>query len=190
MEQLRKQRKMGKVRRKDDTLEIKKEPTTPVPVMRKKERDSMGMFEYKAGDENLIVRKLIFGNNSFLHVIIQKLITHVNIFFVDLKPKVAVTLLPGLPAYIVFMCIRHTDFIDDDEKVRALLTSAINGLRKVIKKRSDDLDTHVLWLSNTLRLLHTLKQYSGDKSFQAENTAAQNEQCLRNFDLSQYRQVS
>jgi myosin V len=103
---------------------------------------------------------------------------------------VAVTLLPGLPAYIVFMCIRHTDFIDDDEKVRALLTSAINGLRKVIKKRSDDLDTHVLWLSNTLRLLHTLKQYSGDKSFQAENTAAQNEQCLRNFDLSQYRQVS
>jgi hypothetical protein len=64
MEQLRKQRKMGKVRRKDDTLEIKKEPTAPVPVMRKKERDSMGMFEYKAGDENLIVRKLIFGNNA------------------------------------------------------------------------------------------------------------------------------
>lgn len=102
----------------------------------------------------------------------------------------AVTLLPGLPAYIIFMCIRHTDFIDNDEKVRTLLTGAINGLRKVIKKRSDDLDTHVLWLSNTLRLLHTLKQYSGDKSFQAENTAAQNEQCLRNFDLSQYRQVS
>lgn len=26
-------------------------------------------------------------------------------------------LLPGLPAYILFMCIRHTDFINDDEKV-------------------------------------------------------------------------
>lgn len=62
MDQLRKQRKMSKVKRKDDTLEIKKEPTTPVPVMRKKERDFQGMFEYKAGDENLIVRKLIFGN--------------------------------------------------------------------------------------------------------------------------------
>lgn len=47
----------------------------------------------------------------------------------------------------------------------------------------------VLWLSNTLRLLHNLKQYSGDKVFQQENTSKQNEQCLRNFDLSQYRQV-
>jgi hypothetical protein len=34
-----------------------------------------------------------------------------------------------------------------------------------------------------------LKQYSGDKTFQAENTQKQNEQCLQNFDLSEYRQV-
>lgn len=36
--------------------------------------------------------------------------------FADLKPQVAVTLLPGLPAYILFMCIRHTDFVNDEEK--------------------------------------------------------------------------
>ncbi|XP_059483420.1 unconventional myosin-Va isoform X2 [Neocloeon triangulifer] len=178
MEQLRKQRKASKVKRRDgDTLPMAKQdqlpestspqPQPPVPVMRKKERDYMGMFEYQSGEETLIIRRIIY----------------------ELKPKVAVTLLPGLPAYILFMCIRHTDFKDDDEKVRTLLTNAINGLRKVIKKRSEDLDTHVLWLSNTLRLLHTLKQYSGDKAFQADNTPAQNEQCLRNFDLSQYRQV-
>ena len=101
----------------------------------------------------------------------------------------AVSLLPGLPAYILFMCIRHTDFTNDDDKVRSLLTATINAIKKVIKKRHEDLDTTVLWLSNTLRLLHNLKQYSGDKTFQAENTQKQNEQCLHNFDLSEYRQV-
>lgn len=99
------------------------------------------------------------------------------------------SLLPGLPAYILFMCIRHTDFNNDDDKVRSLLTATINTIKKVIKKRHEDLDTTVLWLSNTLRLLHNLKQYSGDKTFQAENTLKQNEQCLHNFDLSEYRQV-
>lgn len=34
-----------------------------------------------------------------------------------------------------------------------------------------------------------MKQYSGDKTFQQKNTTKQNEQCLRNFDLSEYRQV-
>ena len=28
------------------------------------------------------------------------------------------TLLPGLPAYIIFMCIRHTDVTNDEEKVK------------------------------------------------------------------------
>ncbi|XP_021923468.1 unconventional myosin-Va [Zootermopsis nevadensis] len=138
-----------------------------LPVVRKKERDYLGMFEYRKEDEQIIVRHLIY----------------------DLKPRVAVSLLPGLPAYILFMCIRHTDFTNDDEKVRSLLTATINTIKKVIKKRHEDLDTTVLWLSNTLRLLHNLKQYSGDKTFQAENTPKQIEQCLHNFDLSEYRQV-
>lgn len=39
------------------------------------------------------------------------------------------------------------------------------------------------------RLMHNMKQYSGDEAFQAKNTPKQNEQCLKNFDLSEYRQV-
>lgn len=109
-------------------------------------------------------------------------------FFADLKPRVAVTLLPGLPAYILFMCIRHTDCINDDTKVRLILTGYLNAVKRVVKKR-EDFDSSVLWLSNTLRLLHSMKQYSGDKPFQIENTPRQNEQCLRNFDLSEYRVV-
>ncbi|XP_034177931.2 dilute class unconventional myosin isoform X2 [Osmia lignaria lignaria] len=137
-----------------------------VPVIRKKERDFEGMFEFRKEDINVIIRHLV----------------------IDLKPRVAVTLLPGLPAYILFMCIRHTDCINDDEKVRLLLTGYLNAVKRVVKKR-EDFDSSVLWLSNTLRLLHNMKQYSGDKPFQNENTPRQNEQCLRNFDLSEYRVV-
>lgn len=106
-----------------------------------------------------------------------------------MKPRTAVTLLPGLPAYIVFMCIRHTDYVNDEDKVKALLSAFTNSVKKVIRKRHDDFETTVLWLSNTLRLLHNMKQYSGDRAFQQTNTPKQNEQCLRNFDLSEYRQV-
>ncbi|XP_076679320.1 dilute class unconventional myosin isoform X2 [Andrena cerasifolii] len=137
-----------------------------MPAIRKKERDYEGMFEFRKEDINVIIRHLI----------------------IELKPRVAVTLLPGLPAYILFMCIRHTDCINDDEKVRLLLTGYLNGVKRVVKKR-EDFDFSVLWFSNTLRLLHSMKQYSGDKPFQIENTPRQNEQCLRNFDLSEYRLV-
>ncbi|XP_043283609.1 unconventional myosin-Va isoform X3 [Venturia canescens] len=137
-----------------------------LPAIRKKERDYEGMFEFKKEDITVVIRHLV----------------------IDLKPRIAVTLLPGLPAYILFMCIRHTDCINDDDKVRTLLTGYLNAVKRVIKKR-EDFDSAVLWLSNTLRLLHNMKQYSGDKPFQIENTPRQNEQCLRNFDLSEYRVV-
>ncbi|XP_071640300.1 unconventional myosin-Va isoform X2 [Temnothorax longispinosus] len=137
-----------------------------MPIIRKKERDYEGMFEFRKEDINLIIRHLV----------------------IELKPRIAVTLLPGLPAYILFMCIRHTDCINDDDKVRSLLTEYLNAVKRVLKKR-DDFDCRVLWMSNTLRLLHNMKQYSGDKPFQIENTPRQNEQCLRNFDLSEYRVV-
>ncbi|XP_011648183.1 unconventional myosin-Va isoform X2 [Pogonomyrmex barbatus] len=137
-----------------------------MPIIRKKERDYEGMFEFRKEDINVIIRHLV----------------------IELRPRIAVTLLPGLPAYILFMCIRHTDCINDDDKVRSLLTEYLNAVKRVLKKR-DDFDSRVLWLSNTLRLLHNMKQYSGDKPFQIENTPRQNEQCLRNFDLSEYRVV-
>ncbi|KAF8788252.1 unconventional myosin-Va-like isoform X3 [Argiope bruennichi] len=152
----------------DVTLELEpKEKPNDMPLVKHKEVSYLGMFEYKKEDENIIIKNLIY----------------------DLKPKVAVNLLPGLPAYILFMCIRHTDYINDDEKVRNLLNNTIQGIKRVIKKRHDELDYTILWLANTCRLLHNLKQYSGDKVFQAENTPKQNEQCLRNFDLSEYRQL-
>jgi len=35
-----------------------------------------------------------------------------------------------------------------------------------LQAHQDDIETLILWLSNTCRFLHLLKQYSGEKSFQ------------------------
>ncbi|XP_048375618.1 unconventional myosin-Va isoform X2 [Sphaerodactylus townsendi] len=143
------------------------EPIHPVNIPRK-EKDFQGMLEYKKEDEPKLVKNLIL----------------------DLKPRgVAVNLIPGLPAYILFMCVRHADYLNDDQKVRSLLTSTINGIKKILKKRGDDFEAVSFWLSNTCRFLHCLKQYSGEEGFMKHNTPRQNEHCLTNFDLAEYRQV-
>ncbi|XP_071098869.1 unconventional myosin-Va-like isoform X3 [Haliotis cracherodii] len=136
-------------------------------TVKHRQRIFLGMLEYKREDEGALLKNLIL----------------------DLRAKFSSGQIPGLPAYILFMCVRHTDYTNDDEKVRSLLTGTINSIKKVVKKHPDDMERCTMWLANTCRLLHTLKQYSGEKTFQAENTPKQNEQCLRNFDLSEYRQV-
>uniref|UniRef100_A0ABD2WEW9 Unconventional myosin-Va n=1 Tax=Trichogramma kaykai TaxID=54128 RepID=A0ABD2WEW9_9HYME len=136
----------------------------PAGMIRKKERDFEGMFEFRKEDVSLIARHLI----------------------AELNPRTAITLLPGLPAYVLFMCVRHTDQVNDGDKLRALLTAYLDTVKRVVKKHSD-FEVSVLWLSNTLRLLHNMKQYSGDKPFQLENSPRQNEQCLRNFELGDFR---
>ncbi|XP_036390420.1 unconventional myosin-Va isoform X8 [Megalops cyprinoides] len=143
------------------------EPIRPVNIPRK-EKDFQGMLEYKKEDELKLVKNLIL----------------------ELKPRgVAVNFIPGLPAYILFMCLRHADYINDDQKVRTLLTSTINSIKKILKKRGDDFETVSFWLANTCRFLHCLKQYSGEEAFMKHNTPRQNEHCLSNFDLAEYRQV-
>uniref|UniRef100_A0A8C7MAS4 Myosin VAb n=1 Tax=Oncorhynchus kisutch TaxID=8019 RepID=A0A8C7MAS4_ONCKI len=142
------------------------EPRSPVGITRK-ERDFQGMLEYRRGDESKLLKSLV------------------------LKPRgVAVNFLPGLPAYILFMCLRHADYSNDDQRVSVLLNSTINSIKGVIKvKRGDDFETVSFWLANTCRFLHCLKQYSGEEAFVKNNTPRQNEHCLCNFDLSEYRQV-
>ncbi|XP_060092161.1 unconventional myosin-Vb isoform X4 [Heteronotia binoei] len=142
------------------------ELTRQVAVQRK-EKEFQGMLEYYKEDEPLLIRNLI----------------------TELKPQTVSATVPCLPAYILFMCIRHADYINDDHKVHSLLTSTINGIKKVLKKHNDDFEMTSFWLSNACRLLHCLKQYSGDSGFMTQNTSKQNEHCLMNFDLTEYRQV-
>ncbi|XP_067339483.1 unconventional myosin-Vb isoform X1 [Channa argus] len=148
------------------TSRAKPELIRQVTVQRK-EKDFEGMFEYATEDEALLLKTLIS----------------------DVKPGTVSATVPCLPAYILFMCIRHADYINDDQKVESLLTSTINSIKKVLKKNNDDFNMTCFWLANTSRLLHCLKQYSGDEAFMTQNTAKQNEHCLKNFDLAEYRQV-
>ncbi|KAL2296393.1 hypothetical protein Nmel_015709, partial [Mimus melanotis] len=136
-------------------------------AVQRKEKDFQGMLEYYKEDEPLLIRNLI----------------------TDLKPQAVSATVPCLPAYILYMCIRHADYINDDQKVHSLLTSTINGVKKVLRKHKDDFEMTSFWLANTCRLLHCLKQYSGEEGFMTQNTAKQNEHCLKNFDLTEYRQV-
>lgn len=61
-------------------------------------------------------------------------------FFVlsDMRPSTVSATVPCLPAYILFMCIRHADYINDDQKVESLLTSTINSIKKVLKVNVTD----------------------------------------------------
>uniref|UniRef100_A0A3P8P7U8 Myosin VB n=1 Tax=Astatotilapia calliptera TaxID=8154 RepID=A0A3P8P7U8_ASTCA len=136
-------------------------------TVQRKEKDFEGMLEYNKENEALLVKTLIN----------------------DIRPNNVSGTVPCLPAYILFMCIRHADYINDDQKVESLLTSTINAIKKVLKKNNDDFEMTSFWLANTSRLLHCLKQYSGEEAFMTQNTSKQNEHCLKNFDLAEYRQV-
>lgn len=171
---LKKQLKLylKKVQETEGTADIIQPERKPAELSRQAtvqriEKDFQGMLEFYKEEEPLLIRNLI----------------------IDLKPQLISTSVPCLPAYILFMCIRHADYINDDQKVHSLLTSTINGIKKVLKKHNNDYQMTSFWLSNSSRLLHCLKQYSGDEGFMTSNSIKQNEHCLRNFDLTEYRQV-
>ncbi|CAB1352918.1 unnamed protein product [Coregonus sp. 'balchen'] len=159
-------KKVPEVEASSQSTKAKPQLTRQVTVQRR-EKDFEGMLEYYKEDEALLVKTLI----------------------TEMKPQAVSATVPCLPAYILFMCIRHADYINDDQKVHSLLTSSINAIKKVLKKNNNDFEMTSFWLANTSRLLHCLKQYSGDEAFMTQNTAKQNEHCLKNFDLAEYRQV-
>lgn len=95
-------------------------------------------------------------------------------------------MIPGLPAYILFMCIRHADYLNDEAKLKSLMNAVIGAVKKVISVRLDiwavvvsivgrvkrdfcfqsfqkDFELLSFWLSNTHQLLNCLKQYSGEE---------------------------
>lgn len=44
-------------------------------------------------------------------------------------------MIPGLPAYILFMCVRHADYLNDEAKLKTLMNAVIGGVKKVIVVR-------------------------------------------------------
>uniref|UniRef100_A0A8I5NPX6 Myosin VC n=1 Tax=Papio anubis TaxID=9555 RepID=A0A8I5NPX6_PAPAN len=109
---------------------------------------------------------------------------------VYLKPRgVVVNMIPGLPAHILFMCVRYADSLNDANMLKSLMNSTINGIKQVVKEHLEDFEMLSFWLSNTCHFLNCLKQYSGEEEFMKHNSPHQNKNCLNNFDLSEYRQI-
>ncbi|OWK01807.1 hypothetical protein Celaphus_00017785 [Cervus elaphus hippelaphus] len=168
-------------------------------TVQRKEKDFQGMLEYHKEDEALLIRNLVTAHLPLEGDVASLValrgswdldeVEHCCLLLAELKPQALAGAVPCLPAYILYMCIRHADYVNDDLKVHSLLTSTINGIKKVLKKHNEDFEMTSFWLSNTCRLLHCLKQYSGDEGFMTQNSAKQNEHCLKNFDLTEYRQV-
>ncbi|KAM6236035.1 unconventional myosin-Vb-like [Porphyrio hochstetteri] len=121
---------------------------------------SQAMLAWKMEDEGRIIKAII----------------------TDYKPQRSPGVLPDLPAYILFLCFRHADSCCDEPRARSLLDAAIDAIKRVMKKRSDDLEVVALWLANTCRLLNCLRQYSQDESYGQGNTAWQNKHRLQNVD--------
>ncbi|NWT91956.1 MYO5C protein, partial [Urocynchramus pylzowi] len=131
-------------------------------------KEYIGMMEYKKVDEERIIQNLIF----------------------DLKPRgVVVNMIPGLPAHILFMCVRYADYLNDADMLKSFMNVTIDGIKQVVKEHSEDFEMLSFWLSNTYYFLNCLKQYSGEEEFMKYNTPRQNKNCLKHFDLSEYRQI-
>uniref|UniRef100_A0A8C0UVD9 Myosin VC n=1 Tax=Cyanistes caeruleus TaxID=156563 RepID=A0A8C0UVD9_CYACU len=108
----------------------------------------------------------------------------------DLKPRgVVVNMIPGLPAHILFMCVRYADYLNNADMLKSFMNVTIDGIKQVVKEHSEDFEMLSFWLSNTYYFLNCLKQYSGEEEFMKYNTARQNKNCLKHFDLSEYRQI-
>lgn len=137
-----------------------------VSVMKKKAQSYQGILKHQHTDEPKILQRLV----------------------TDLTPRTAITLIPSLPAYILFMCIRYTDLLNADTQVKTLLTNFILAVKKIFKLPNPP-ETRVLWIVNSISLHNLLKQYGGNEEYMQYNTELQNQQQLKNFDLSEYRVV-
>ncbi len=82
-----------------------------IPQIKYKNGEYMGVLEWKLEDQEKLINRLIY----------------------DLKPRLAVTFLPGTPSYVLFMCIRYADMLNDDERVRSLLDTTVQSIKKLIK---------------------------------------------------------
>ncbi len=84
-----------------------------LPQIKYKNGEFMGILEWAVADESKIINQLIN----------------------DLKPRLAVTFLPGTPGYILFMCIRYADMLNDDDRVQLLLKDLIRAIKKLANVR-------------------------------------------------------
>ncbi|KAM9831375.1 unconventional myosin-Va [Neosynchiropus ocellatus] len=86
----------------------------------------------------------------------------------DIRSDVALSLSPGLPASILFLCVQHVDSTGDQTRARSLCGAAVAALKAALKKHSSDMKMMALWLKNASLLHDLLTQHSDNKSLASD----------------------
>jgi len=141
------------------------------PVLRHKDSSvsSLGMLQYKFGNEFHIVKRIVHEYQPSSENLASEI--------------------PGLHAFLLFKLLRYADHYNDERMIKSLLQQVISGIKTIEKKYDSDFNIMSFWLANCSRFLHCMKQYSGEDEFLDECSDQQQKHCLRNFDLSEYRPV-
>ncbi|XP_068599870.1 unconventional myosin-Va [Brachionichthys hirsutus] len=113
------------------------EPATSCPSQ-PKTATVTGLLECKKRDETKLMRNLI----------------------TDLRGDGALSLPSGLPARVLFLCVRHADCSGDRAQARSLCGAAVTAMKAALKKHCSDVNMTALWLKNACLLHDLLTQHS------------------------------
>ncbi|XP_036970208.1 unconventional myosin-Vb [Acanthopagrus latus] len=119
--------------------------TTPCPSRRKPAMVT-GLFECRKRDENKLIKNLI----------------------TDIRVDSALSLPPGLPASVFFLCVRQADCSGDQTHARSLCSAAVTALKAALKKHSNDVHMTALWLKNACVLHDLLTQHSPKQTIDSD----------------------
>uniref|UniRef100_A0A665WQM8 Methyl-CpG binding domain protein 3b n=1 Tax=Echeneis naucrates TaxID=173247 RepID=A0A665WQM8_ECHNA len=105
-----------------------------------------GLLECRKRDETKLIKNLI----------------------TDVRVDSALSLPPGLPASVLFLCVRQADCSGDQTRARSLCSAAVTAMKAALKKHSNDIAMTALWLKNTCVLGDLLTQHSPKQTLDSD----------------------
>ncbi|CAK6955270.1 unconventional myosin-Vb [Scomber scombrus] len=114
---------------------------------REKPATVTGLLECRKRDETKLIKNLI----------------------TDIRVDSALSLPPGLPANVLFLCVRQADCSGDQTRARSLCSTAVTAMKAALKKHNNDIGMTTLWLKNACLLHDLLTQHSPKQTLDSED---------------------
>ncbi|XP_044056593.1 unconventional myosin-Vb [Siniperca chuatsi] len=105
-----------------------------------------GLLECRKRDETKLIKNLI----------------------TDIRVDSALSLPPGLPASVLFLCVRQADCSGAQTHARSLCSAAVTAMKAALKKHRNDVDMTALWLKNACLLHDLLTQHSPKQTLDSD----------------------
>ncbi|KAL4000069.1 hemoglobin subunit alpha [Sarotherodon galilaeus] len=86
----------------------------------------------------------------------------------DIRVDSALSLAPGLPASVLFLCVRQADCSGDQARARSLCSAAVTAMKAALKKHVSDIDMTALWLKNICLFHDLLTQHSPKQTLDSD----------------------